>query len=268
MHHRLEPREHRFRHGLFLAGLDLDELDLLTARLRLFGRNRRRLYSFRDADHLAMPGQTGLRRSLEAWLAGQGQPVPPGARILLVTLPRIAGYVFNPVSFYFVTGPDGTPVCAVAEVGNTFGELKPYLVPCEVAPGPTEANPGSRFRVRAPKHFYVSPFSSLELEFDFRLRLPGERLEIGVNDVRPDGRVVLVSTLSGRRRDLTDGQLLRMTAKYPLVTLRVITLIHWHALRLWWKGIPWHRKSANPALQREVFRRAGPTTPAASLPPA
>ncbi|MFM8360254.1 MAG: DUF1365 domain-containing protein, partial [Verrucomicrobiota bacterium] len=197
MHHRLAPREHRFRHGLFLACLDLDELELLTGRLWLFGWNRPRLYSFRDADHLALPGRVGLRASLEAWLAGQGQTVPPGSRIVLVTLPRILGYVFNPVSFYFVTGPGGAPVCAVAEVGNTFGELKPYLVPVERpggragAAGAAEAATAPRFRVRAPKHFYVSPFSSLELEFDFHLRQPGERLEIGVNDVTPEGRLVL-----------------------------------------------------------------------------
>lgn len=268
MHHRLEPREHRFRHGLFLVCLDLDELELLTARLRLFGWNRPRLYSFRDADHLALPGRAGLRASLEAWLAGQGQPVPAGSRILLVTLPRILGYVFNPVSFYFVTGPDGAPVCAVAEVGNTFGELKPYLVPVEGRPGTAGDGADARFRVRAPKHFYVSPFSSLELEFDFRLRQPGERLEIGVNDVTPGGRLVLVSTLSGRRRELTDGQLLRLTARHPLVTLRVITLIHWQALRLWWKGVPWQRKSADPDLQRGVFRAARPGRAAAPVPPA
>lgn len=251
MHHRLMPRQHRFEYGLFLACLDLDELDAISARLRLFGRNRRAVYEFRDADHFTRPGGPdsgppvpGLRSAVVGWLAEQGVRVPAGARIRLVTLPRVAGYVFNPVSFYFVTDAAGHAICAVAEVGNTFGEQKPYLVPVESA-----ATSGV-FRLIAPKHFYVSPFSPLELQFDFRLRDPGEHLVIGVNDVDGEGRTVLISTLTGKRRPLTDGELVRLTLRYPLVTLRVIGLIHWEALRLWLKRIPFLRKSGQPELQR------------------
>ncbi len=285
MHHRLAPKQHRFRYGIFMLCLDLDELDSLHARLRTFSRNRWNLYTFRDDDHLrtreagrgpqdgpaaAASGTGDLKSEILAWLAIQGVSLPVDARVTLVTLPRVLGHIFNPVSFYFCHAVDGTPLCAVTEVQNTFGELKPYLVPIDRSAGGPPARTGmdihdpsradepsallGRFRITVPKHFYVSPFSPLDLCFDFRLRTPDERLEIGVNDVTADGKTMLVSILTGTRLPLTDGQLLRLTAKYPLVTLRVITLIHWHALKLWWKRLPWYRKAADTGLQRDVFR--------------
>jgi len=229
--------------------IDLDELGICDRTLRLFGHNRRAVYGFRDSDHFAYPpsnpGPT-LKASLSAWLADQGVHLPPDARIRLVTLPRVLGYVFNPVSFYFCSTANGTPIAAVAEVGNTFGELKPFLIP--------GSGLQDRFRRTVPKGFYVSPFSDLRLCFEFDLRTPDERLDIRILDVTEQGETVLVSTLQGRRHPLTDRQLARMGLKYPLVTLHVITLIHWQALRLWWKGLPWHAKSANPDLQRDVLR--------------
>lgn len=267
-HRRLAPKQHHFEYGLFLAHLDLDELDTLDRSLRLFSRNRRNWYEFRDSDHLQHPRAEGpgLKASATAWLLAQGVKLPESTRMQLVTLPRVAGYVFNPVSFLFVSDSDGQPVCAVAEVGNTFGELKPYLVPLATTPGTNSAGSPIRFHCVVPKEFYVSPFSDLEVRFDFRLRAPGERLEIVVNDVTSDGRVLLLSSLVGERRPLTDRELLRLTLRYPLVTLRVITLIHWHALRLWWKRLPWYRKSADPHLQRGVYRPHGLLAPQASAP--
>jgi hypothetical protein len=260
MHQRLAPKRHQFEYGIFMALLDLDELDTLTATLRLFGRNRRRPYNFRDADHLQLrePGgaarnqPAGLKTEIRSWLAEQGVATDPDCRIRLLTLPRVFGYVFNPVSFYFIETAAGEAICAIAEVGNTFGELKPYLVP--LSREPIGKGDPAAFRLVAPKHFYVSPFSDLELNFDFRLRTPGGQLQIGVNDVGTDGQPVLISALTGERRPLTDGQLLRLTTRYPLVTLHVIALIHWHALKLWWKRMPLHRKAEKTELQRGVFR--------------
>lgn len=263
MHHRLSPRVHRFTYGLFLVCLDLDELPAIAGRLRLFSRNRRNLYEFRDRDHLEFPRPgpvSDVAASIRGWIQSQGVTVPDDARISLVTLPRVAGYVFNPVSFYFVRTSAGEAVCAVAEVGNTFGELKPYLIP---PAGPSPGNEGGpvRFRCVVPKAYYVSPFSPLDLQFDFNLRAPDERLNLHINDVTGDGGTLLVSTLTGRRHPLTDGQLLRLTARYPLVTLRVITLIHWQALRLWLKRVPWYRKEAEPEHQKGVYRpHASPPT--------
>ncbi len=252
MHHRLTPKEHRFRYGIFLFCLDLDELDTLSTRLRLFSRNRPNLYRFNDADHLppqtpdAIPHPLPAKSSLLSWIASQGLPLPPDTRVLLLTHCRVLGYVFNPVSFYFCLDAQDRPLCAVAEVGNTFGEQKPFLL------RPEDLASDGCFRRIVPKHFYVSPFSALDLAFDFKLRVPGEQLDIHIDDVEGD-RPVLLTALTGRRFPLTDANLARLTLKYPLVTLRVITLIHWHALKLWWKNVPWHRKAANPHLQQGVF---------------
>lgn len=136
-------------------------------------------------------------------------------------------------------------MCAVAEVTNTFHEQKPYLL--------KECDRERRFRLVTPKHFYVSPFAALDLSFDFKLQVPDEKLEIHIDDRREEDRMLLTS-LTGKRRPLTDAALLLCAVKYPLLTLRVIFLIHWHALRLWMKRIPWHRKSANAGLQLGVLR--------------
>jgi len=250
MHHRLAPREHRFSHHIFMLALDLDEIDEVARRVRGFSHNRRHVYEFRDRDHLTRPETTtaSLKDHLLDWIVDQGHPLPgppSDLRVTLVTLPRVFGYVFNPVSFYFVhEAATGHPLCAVAEVRNTFGEMKPYLVETR--------HDADSFRLRAPKHFYVSPFSRLDLSFDFRLRPPGETLEMHVNEY--DGeRPVLLSALTGRRRPLTTATLWGATLRCPLVTLKVIILIHWHALLLWLKRVPWHAKADEPDLQRDVL---------------
>jgi DUF1365 family protein len=250
MHQRLSPKRYALQHALFMLYLDLDDIDRQAQRLHLFSRNRWNLYSFRDDDH--MPGCGGcaeaLRARLEQYLASQGIALAAEARIGLLTLPRIAGYVFNPISVYFCfEHASGAPLCAIAEVGNTFGEQKLYLLPC---PQPEDA---ALFRLRVPKHYYVSPFSSLTLQFDFRLRAPGEALHLRIDDYEGEHRI-LRSALHGRRRPLSDARLLWFALKYPLLTLKVIGLIHWHALNLWLRGVPWHRKAESPHLQRQVRR--------------
>ena len=224
--------------------LDLDEIDTLTSAIAGFSRNSFDLYAFYDSDHYPFTGGK-LKSHIQKFLAEHNIFLDEQARILLLTLPRVLGYIFNPVSFVFCMDATGVPRCAIAEVGNTFGENKLYLL----------ANPSDEgcFRLRAPKHFYVSPFSDLEVDFVFRLQLPDDRLEIHIDDVAGD-QILLLSSLLGKRREFSTANLLRMTLRYPLVTLRVIFLIHWHALRLWWKSIPFHRKTENPHLQKDVFR--------------
>jgi DUF1365 family protein len=264
MHARFSPRPHRFLYRIFLFALDLDELDALHRRVPLFSAGRPNIYSFRDRDflptgeclhnsphtekcHLLNDTSLSLKQRVVAHLAARGVDLADG-RVVLVALPRVAGYLFNPVSFYFCYDRAGAPVAALAEVTNTFKEMKPYFL------GPdTQAAARGEFRIRVPKHFYVSPYSDVDVDFDFTLRTPGDRLSIQIDDYVA-GERTLTSVLTGARRELTGARLAWFTLKYPLLTLRVISLIHWHALLLWLKRVPWFAKAARADDQRELYR--------------
>ena len=178
-----------------------------------------------------------------------------GGRVVLLTLPRVFGYLFNPVSFYFCYDRDGTPVATIAEVTNTFREVKPYLLGPATRQIPEHGSVKSDapFSLRLPKHFYVSPYSSVDVAFDFTLRPPTDRLAIQIDDYAGTERL-LTSTLTGHARALSDGSLLSATLRHPLVTLKIIGLIHWHALLLFAKRVPWFRKNAQASDQRDLYR--------------
>jgi len=244
MHHRLAPKVHHFQHDIFMFYLDLDELDVIAKKIVPFSYNRTNLYSFRDSDH-EPAGAGPLKERLLGFLLKHGISLDPFGRVMLLTLPRVFGHIFNPISIYYCFDSAGTPVCSVAEVGNTFREMKLYLL--------RELSPDGAFNRVVAKHFYVSPFSRLDLSFDFKLQIPGNRLDIKI-DARDGDEKTLITTLTGQRSALNNRNLFWFTCKFPLVTLKVIFLIHWHALRLWLKRVPFHRKAENSALQREVLR--------------
>ena len=244
VHQRLLPKRHGFRYKLFFLDLYLDELPALHRRLVAFSHNRWNLYSFRDRDHLDL-GKSDLRSNLLQYCQDQGLTLPHTTRIRLITLPRIAGYIFNPVCFYFFYNGEGEAQHALVEVTNTFGEMKPYFIASPESP--------NTFRLTTPKHFYVSPFSSLEACFDFRLKVPDERLEIHIDDLE-NGETTLVSWIRGERRRLSNARLLGYTIRYPLMTLQVILKIHWQAFRLWLRKVPFFRKQAQPHLQTHLYR--------------
>ncbi|TSA33088.1 MAG: DUF1365 domain-containing protein [Verrucomicrobiaceae bacterium] len=241
MHRRLSPKKHEFVYRIFLFFLDLDEVDHLG--IPIFSTNSPNVYALHDSDYFRLGGGS-IRDNLLTFLRSEGVTEMP-ARIRLLTLPRLLGYTFNPISVFFCFDSENRPLTSVVQVGNTFGEFKPFVVPLDPE--------SPLFHARLPKHFYVSPFSALDLEFDFRFDFPGEHLRILIDDYQ-GAEKTLISTLTGSRRELTLGSLLFLSIKYPLVTLKIITLIHWEAFRLWWKRIPHHDKESDPHLQTGVFR--------------
>lgn len=240
-HRRLYPKQHELRHRVFLFGVDLDHLESLRLPSRLLGAEEAALYSLRAKDHLGKTSAVSLRPRIDAWLAERNIARP--ARVFFVTNLRFFGYVFNPIAVYFCFDEKGAPLAAVAQVGNTFGEQKLYLVPTE---------PGGGFHLRCPKMFYVSPFSEPDWEFDFRFEVPGESLRLRVDDYIGEKKA-LISALTGTRLPLCASNLLQLTARMPFVTLQVIYFIHWHAFRLWLKRIPWFAKQHRQEAQKDVL---------------
>ena len=246
-HRRLRPKQHEFLYRVFYFYLDLDESEEAAGKLKIFSVNRPNIYSLHDKDHFQYektirPIATNVREFLER----SGCPLEPGGSIRMLCFPRFLGYVFNPITIYFCFTADGRPHAGVVEVGNTFRELKPYLVP--------RASDGKcDFEVRVPKEYYVSPFSPVDLDFHFRLHLPDGQLRVFIDDHDAGGKVLL-STLTGKRRELTLANLAKFTARFPFITLKVIGLIHWQALRLWLKRIPFFWKETRAEDQRGVFR--------------
>ena len=237
MHERFFPVGHRFTYAVWYLLVDLDELTELDRAIPGFAHNRAGLVSVHDRDHGPRDGSP-LRPWLEARLAEAGIDLE-GGRVRLLCFPRVLGYVFNPISVWFCHGPGGDLRAILYEVSNTFGETHDYLVP--VRSGDDRAVVRTEF----DKELFVSPFIDMAARYDFRTRIPDERIAVLVRELAPGGQV-LVATLTGQRRELTGRRLTWMLVRYPLVTLRVTLGIHLQALRLWLKGAPYRRRGTPP----------------------
>jgi DUF1365 family protein len=228
IHKRLMPFRHRLAFRVFSLYLDLDELPALARRLRFFSHNRWNLFSFHDRDHGKRDG-TAPRDWLDHHLAEAGIDLE-GGPVRLLCFPRLLGYVFNPLSIWFCYHRGGRLLALLYEVHNTFGERHGYLIPVDPARAP-----GDAILQSCDKCFYVSPFIAMAASYEFRLAEPEERLAVSIRQWTPEGELLLASQ-SGRRRALDDATLVRAFASFPLMTLKVVAGIHWHAFRLWRKG--------------------------------
>jgi DUF1365 family protein len=250
-HHRLAPKVHSFHYDIFMFYFDLDEIDGLHKRLKFMSRNKFNLFNFRDRDHLQLPRENpdtskNTRQHITNYLAINGVNIGKGRIMVLANLCTL-GYQFNPVSFYFCYDEGGAPVCSVVEVCNTFHEMKPYFLGADT-------KQDNSFKLNTEKYFYVSPFIDMDTNFDFSLQIPGDKLQIRIDDFDKEGKRFFISTLSGDAKPLTDANLLLYFFSFPLITLKVIALIHWQALKLWLKKINFHKKSDDMNLQRGVYR--------------
>lgn len=268
MHARLSPRTHRFVHDVFALAVDLDTLSELGRGLRLIGPDGWRPYQIRERDFLprseifhpkqqriddfGQPGDT-LKARVLTFCRAHGADVPECAQVTLVAMPRTFGRSYNPASFHLVS-VDGELTAAIAEVHNTFGERKAWCL------DPNCRQPDGSLKLRTPKQFYVSPFSGLETEFEFTVRTPDDRLLITVDHFE-GGAKTLVSAWTGRRVPLTDTRLAWLTLRTPFLILKVVALIHLHALWLWLaKRLPFRRKKDDPSQQLDL-RDPHPDTP-------
>jgi DUF1365 family protein len=228
VHRRTRPKRHKLRYSVFNILFDLDELPALSRQLRFLSHNRFNLFSFYDHDHGDSGATLPLREQVEAILNRFGMDIS-GGPIRLLCMPRVLGYVFNPISVYFCHRPSGELAAILYEVSNTFGERHNYLIP-------TSGNTETVVAQAADKRFHVSPFLPLNLRYRFRIAPPAANACVSVH-VHDEHGLLVAASFSAQRMELTNGALLKTFIMFPLLTLKVVAGIHWEALKLWLKGV-------------------------------
>jgi DUF1365 family protein len=225
VHSRRERIRRTFRHRISLWLVDLDALPALPRPLRPFAR-------FEAADHLGDPRRS-IRENLDTWLNARGVDLD-GGRVVMLAGARSLGYVFNPISLYWCSLPDGRTACVVAEVHNTYGERHCYLL-----------RPDHAGRAETAKEFYVSPFLDLDGRYEMRVSRPGRALAVAVS-LRQQDRIVFTVALRGTRRPATTPAVVAAVLRHPLGGYRVSALIRWHGIRLWLGRIPVRPRAPHP----------------------
>jgi len=237
MHRRLRPSVNAFVYPVFYVQLPVNAL--ATANGPLFAVDRLNLLSFHQKDHGPRDG-----RPLWPWIQEQlrERGLPDDGDIVLQTFPRVLGYVFNPVSFWFCHNRAGALIAVLAEVNNTFGGHHHYWL----------HNPeGSPLRdgqmLKANKAFHVSPFCTVKGGYRFRFHHErgASRARIDYDDGEGE---LLLTAISGKPQPWTTRHLLAALLRMPLLTVGVMARIHWQALRLWLKGVPFYGKTAPQSL--------------------
>lgn len=252
-HRRFFPKANRFAYGIYQLWIDIDELPTLERSMRSFGWNRWAPFAFHDRDHGPRDGSP-LRPWFEGYLREAGINLEGGA-IRILALPRVFGYVFNPISVWCGYGPEGDLRAVLYEVANTFGGAHSYLF----ASG-TPDEQGAITHV-FDKELFVSPFIPMDATYEFKMRPPGERAGLTVREFIPQGHV-LTATFTARRTALTQRGLWQAFAAHPAVTLKVIGAIHVEAVRLLVKRAPFRRHLPPPAHDVTVRRATTVDTPA------
>ena len=226
IHKRYKPKEHFFKYSVFSLLLDLSELEILSDKIRFFSINRFNLISFFEKDH-------GNRddTSLVGWVKKnleQNQINTKNIKIKLLCYPRIFGYVFNPLSIFFVYDQNETLISILYEVKNTFGEQHTYVFKTD--------NENNLIQNNCTKKFHVSPFIEMDCNYFFRISNPGQKLSVIIDQYDRRGKILFASQ-DGERSELTNKNLMNSYLKHPLMTFKIISAIHFEAFKLWMKGI-------------------------------
>jgi DUF1365 family protein len=249
-HRRFRPRQHAFTYKLFMAWLDIDRIPESMANSPWTSYNRFNWASFHDRDHFGN-AMKPLRERVTEDARAIGVPLPDGPIFLLTHL-RYLGYCFNPISLYFCYGRDGSLETVLAEVNSTFGESRNYWL----WPGNRDTSK-SALHYRCPKTMHVSPFLSMDLDYEFVLTEPGEKLLVHMNTLERGAGVeqLFDATLTLQRRPWTAGNIAAALLRHPWMTAQVTVAIHWQALRLFLQGNPLFR---HPGQSRSKWRGAMP----------
>ena len=234
----------KFSYRIWMLSVDLDRLDEVVISSRLFRRRRFAPISLHEADHGPRDG-TALRSWVTAKLRDAGL-ADAAARIHFLCIPRVFGFAFNPIAFFFCHDAEGRLRAVLHQVKNTFGDQYGYLMPVAEA----DAAPGAVVRQDARKRLHVSPFFDMEGGYRFSFAAPDFAADatdftLAIRyGTETERRLTASMRLHGT--PLTDGALLRVIAAMPLMPLKVVTAIHAQAIRLWWRGARFHRAPQAP----------------------
>ena len=237
-HARQAPKKNAFRYGLYYLTFALK--DKHSLRMPFLSLNGFNLFSFNDKDYgnkTEMP-EEWIRRALAEWSLAEAD-----GDVVLLTLPRVLGYVFNPVSFWFCLDKTGNLRAVVSEVTNTFHDRH-----CYISFHDDHRAISRDDWLRAEKIFYVSPFMPVEGHYQFRFAYGEDKIGVWINYYQSE-TLMLTTSLTGKRMELNSYSLIKCFFRYPLLTLKVIGLIHYQAVKLVFKGIRHFTHPAPPSLE-------------------
>lgn len=227
-HRRVRPVVHQLQYRVFSLLIDLDELPRLHQELRGFSWNGFNALSVYDKD-FGLDAGVGLRDGVESALL-KADIHCPLSKVYLSCYPRIFGYAFNPLSVFYCHREDGSVFAVVHEVHNTFGERHLYALPVDGSP--------QWIQQATDKALFVSPFAHMDMRYRFRLNVPNAKQVIAIRLHDEEG-LVLTASYSAQRQALHARSLAKQVALMPLLSIKVVAGIHWEALRLWVKRVPW-----------------------------
>jgi len=231
IHRRFKPKEHFFKYKIFSLLIDLSEVELLDKKISFFSFNKFNLISFYEKDHGSRDGS-----SLIKWVKvnlNKNKIDSENIKIKLLCYPRILGYVFNPLSVFFIYKSNDQLSSILYEVKNTFGEQHTYIFRVE------EKN--NLFQHNCEKKFHVSPFIEMNCKYFFRILKPSQKISVIIDQYDQEDKILYASQ-DGKRTDFTSNQLIKSYIKHPLMTFKVILAIHFEAFKLWTKGIKFVKK--------------------------
>jgi DUF1365 family protein len=230
IHKRFKPKIHFFKYQVFSLLIDLSELKILDQKISFFSYNSFNLISFFDKDHGDRDGS-----SLIEWVKKnlkENKIISENIKIKLLCYPRIFGYVFNPLSVFYVYDKNEELISILYEVKNTFGEQHTYIFKVEN---------NNLLQHNCEKKFHVSPFIEMDCNYFFRILKPAEKISVIIDQYQSNEKILYASQ-DGIRRDFTSSELIRSYLKHPLMTFKIIIAIHFEAFKLWTKGIKYIKK--------------------------
>ena len=226
IHKRFKPKEHFFKYKVFSLLLDLSELSLLDRELKIFSYNKFNILSFYDIDHGPRDGT-----SLISWVKenlNNNNINSKEIKIKLLCYPRVWGYIFNPLSIFFVYDKNSNLISILYEVKNTFGEQHTYVFKID--------KDDQLFEHSCKKKFHVSPFIEMNCLYYFKILKPTDKLSVVINQ-NDDGGKLLFASQDGLKNELNNKNLMISYISNPLMSFKIIGAIHFEALKLWIKGI-------------------------------